>query len=54
MQNGAGIPLASSGGSNRVRQQAAAFAVSRCSPVAVAGAGLLLPEGFSRYRPEPG
>jgi hypothetical protein len=27
---------------------------SRCSPIAVAAAGLLLPEGFSRCRPQPG
>lgn len=29
-------------------------AVSRCSPLAVAAAGLLLPERFSRGRPQPG
>ena len=31
-----------------------AEAVSRCSLPAVAAAGLLLPEGFSRDRPQPG
>jgi hypothetical protein len=55
MRNGAGIP---SGGQRRREQGAAADCVpvrlSRCSAIAIAAAGLLLPEGFSRYRPEPG
>jgi hypothetical protein len=55
MRDGAGI---SPGGQRRRERGAAAGCVpvrlSRCFPVAVAGAGLLLPQGFSRCRPQPG
>ena len=41
-------------GPRQSRARRVPSAVSRCSLIAVAAAGLLLPEGFSRCRPQPG